>query len=147
MVPLAPREWVLVHVTGAVRRPGVVRLPAGSRVQDAVEAAGGVPRRRGVGATNLARRLVDGERLDVGQPGPQLDPPVGQGGAPDPAPIDLNAATAPQLEQLPGIGPVTAGRILSWRSANGRFTIVDELLEVPGIGPKTLAQLRPRVRV
>ncbi len=142
----SPAAWLLVHVTGEVRRPGVVRLPVGSRVQDAVGAAGGVRRGGDVGRTNLARPLVDGERLDVGGTGSQPEGPRGEM-SPEPAPVDLNTASAEALQTLPGVGPVTAERILAWRSANGRFTIVDELVEVPGIGPKTLAQLRPRVRV
>lgn len=140
-------EPLLVHITGDVRRPGVVRLPAGSRVEDAVEAAGGMRRGGDVGGTNLARLLVDGERIDVGGAASAqvttADPSVGSGSVP----VDLNTATAAQLDELPGIGPVTAAKIVAWRAANGRFTIVDELLEVSGIGPATLAELRPHVRV
>lgn len=140
-----PDVSLLVHIDGEVAHPGVFRLPAGSRVQDAVEAAGGLRRGGDVGATNLARPLVDGERIDVGAaadlPGAGGTQPAGG------APVDLNLATAEQLDSLPGIGPVTAAKILAWRAANGRFTVVDELVEVPGIGPATLAELRPHVRV
>lgn len=142
----SPVPSVVVHVVGEVRRPGVVTLPAGSRVADAVAAAGGLRRGGRLGATNLARVLTDGERVDVGG----TDPATGGGtGAPAGAagPIDLNTATAEQLDSLPGIGPVTAAKILAWRAAHGRFTVVEELAEVPGIGPKTLAELAPRVRV
>lgn len=142
-----PEVSLLVHVAGDVKRPGVVRLPAGARVEDAVEAAGGLRRGADVGATNLARLVVDGERIEVGaDQGQSQLAPSGSIGVPG-APIDLNTATAEQLDSLPGIGPVTAAKILAWRTANGRFTIVDELAEVPGIGPKTLAELRAHVRV
>ena len=142
----SPSPSVLVHVVGAVRRPGVVRLPAGSRVADAVEQAGGLRRNGEVGGTNLARQLTDGERIEVGAPdrAPDVDQP---GSAPDPPQVDLNTATADQLDALPGVGPVTAAKILAWRSEHGRFTVVDELAEVAGIGPKTLAELRSLVRV
>ncbi len=134
---------LVVHVTGEVRRPGVVTLPVGSRVADAVAAAGGVRRGGSLGSTNLARLLVDGERIEVG--GRSSNGSVG--GAATAGPVDLNSATAEQLDALPGIGPVTAAKILAWRSQNGRFSVVEELAEVPGIGPRTLAELRPLVRV
>lgn len=143
---------LVVHVVGEVRRPGVVTLPAGSRVADAVEAAGGLRRGAELGATNLARVLADGERVEIGgdqaagsgtgvpgSAGPVVGAPLGL--------VDLNTASAEQLDALPGIGPVTAAKILAWRAEHGRFSVVDELAEVPGIGPKTLAELRPHVRV
>ncbi|MGB7982904.1 MAG: ComEA family DNA-binding protein, partial [Candidatus Nanopelagicales bacterium] len=134
-----------VHVAGEVRKPGVVRLPAGARVQDAVEAAGGLRRGADLGGTNLARLVADGERIEVGGSEPSV---AGDGNsAPAGAPLDLNTATAEHLDALPGVGPVTAAKILAWRTEHGRFTVVDELAEVPGIGPKTLAELRPLVRV
>jgi competence protein ComEA len=144
--PTAP---VVVHVVGAVRRPGVVTLPAGARVADAVRAAGGMRKGGRLGATNLARPLVDGERVEIGgaaDGGPAAGD-AAAGALPGPAaPLDLNNATAAQLDLLPGVGPVTAAKILAWRSEHGRFSTVDELAEVPGIGPKTLEQLRPLVR-
>jgi competence protein ComEA len=142
----SPSPPVLVHVAGQVRKPGVVRLPAGSRVVDAVRAAGGLRRGGQLGGTNLARVLTDGERIEVG--GAQADAGSGGvGGAGGTGPLDLNTATAEQLDALPGIGPVTAAKILAWRSTHRRFSVVDELAEVPGIGPKTLEDLRPLVRV
>lgn len=140
---------IVVHVAGEVRRPGVVRLPAGSRVIDAVEAAGGLKRGESVGGVNLARVLTDGERVEVGS---EVDavaqPPTGVSGTSAAgSPLDLNTATAEQLDALPGIGPVTAAKILAWRSQHGRFTVVDELAEVSGIGPRTLEELRAHVRV
>lgn len=150
---------VLVHVAGAVREPGLVELAAGSRVADAVEAAGGVTVRGDPASVNLARPVVDGEQVVVVRhgsapvalgavPGPVVggNPSLGAGAAPA-GPVDLNTATLEQLDALPGIGPVLAARILDWRSANGRFSSVDELGEVSGIGEATLADLRPAVRV
>ena len=148
-----------MHVTGAVAEPGVVTVPAGSRVVDAVRAVGGVTDEADQSTLNLARPLVDGEQVWVGRPGET--PPVapgplpraggdpgdaGPGGAPS-APLDLTAATQADLEELPGVGPVTAGHILSWREEHGRFSTVEELLEVSGIGERTLAQLEPLVTV
>jgi competence protein ComEA len=142
----SPSPSVMVHVVGEVREPGVVQLPAGSRVVDAVRAAGGLRRGGKLGGTNLARVLADGERIEVG--GADAGASVGMvGGAGTGGLLDLNTATAEQLDALPGIGPVTAAKILSWRSTHRRFSVVDELAEVPGIGPKTLADLRPLVRV
>ncbi|MFC6087598.1 helix-hairpin-helix domain-containing protein [Sphaerisporangium aureirubrum] len=145
----APTAQVVVHVTGKVRRPGLVTLPMGARVADAVTAAGGF--RAGVTATglNLARRLTDGEQIIVGaKPGTLAPPPP----APDPAaapppPLDLNTATAGQLETLPGVGEVLATRITEFRQTHGGFRSVDQLRDVTGIGERKYADLRPRVRV
>ncbi len=146
----SPSPSLTVHVAGEVRHPGVVTVPAGARVADAVAAAGGLRKGAKLGSTNLARPVVDGERVEVG-PGADLAGAPGAasatGGAATAPILDLNSATADQLDALPGIGPVTAAKILAWRTANGRFTVVDELAEVPGIGPKTLEELRPLVRV
>jgi competence protein ComEA len=144
---------VVVDVAGKVRRPGIATLPIGSRVVDALEAAGGV--RHGVDLTtlNLARLLVDGEQIVVGVPPPGgVAAPAASaaggvaGGAADGAPlVNINSATQVQLEELPGVGPVTAQAILQWRTDNGPFTAVDELLEVSGIGDATLAEIAPFV--
>jgi competence protein ComEA len=144
---------VVVDVEGRVRRPGLVRLPAGSRVADAVRSAGGAAPGAVLARLNLARVLADGEQLLVPGPGdPEPSGPAGPvpGGAPAGAPgtpVDLNTATQEGLDALPGVGPVLAGRILAWRTQHGRFSTVDELGEVPGIGPKALERLRPLVRV
>ena len=154
----APLGEVTVHVRGRVTRPGVVTLPAGSRVVDAIEAAGGVKAGASIGALNLARLLVDGEQVAVGVKAPRGDPAgaeapgdsvEGSSGGPseDGGLVDLNAATASELEELPGIGPVLADRIVQWREDNGRFTDVEVLGEVSGIGDALMAQLRPLVRV
>ncbi len=135
---------VVVHVVGAVAAPGVVRLPAGSRVLDAVAAAGGGTDDADLARLNLARVLVDGEQVVVPRPG---DPSPTTGTAPDGGPsaglVDLNGATLVQLDGLPGVGPVLAQRIVDRRP----FTSVDELDEVSGVGPTLLERLRPLVRV
>ncbi|ROR91606.1 helix-hairpin-helix domain-containing protein [Nocardioides aurantiacus] len=150
----SPGATVVVDVAGKVRRPGVATLPAGSRVVDALEHAGGARQGVDLRGLNLARVLVDGEQVLVGAP-VAAAVPAGPGGAaagaaqaaPDPAGalVSLNAATPEQLETLPGVGPVTAQKILDWRSTHGSFTAVDELLEVDGIGDKTLAEIAPHV--
>jgi competence protein ComEA len=145
---------VTVHVAGRVRRPGVVTLPGGARVADAIAAAGGLrPDARGV-QLNLAALLVDGERVEVrrGDQGISAGARGGHSGgvAEPPAQttiININTATASQLETLPGVGPVLAGRIISWREINGLFPSVETLGEVAGIGPVLLENLRPLIAV
>src|SRR5918993_1234031 len=136
---------LLVHVAGSVRNPGVVRLPEGSRVLDAVQAAGGVEAGVDLTGLNLARFVVDGEQVLVGVPVPADGAPTGAGGQPAGSStgglVNLNTATLEQLDTLPGIGPTLAERILQWRQEHGRFSSVDELQEVSGIGPRTLEQL------
>lgn len=148
---------LVVDVVGPVRRPGVVRLPAGARVVDALAAAGGLKPGASPGMLNLAAVLADGQQIVVGAsappgtgdtadaPAPAGATPVGPGGEPDL--VDLNTATLEQLDGLPGVGPVLAQRILDWRTTNGRFTNVDQLAEVAGIGERKLADIRKRVRV
>lgn len=148
----SPSTDVVVDVAGKVRRTGIVRVPAGSRVVDALAAAGGALPGVDLTALNLARRLVDGEQLLVGVPAPaggstSAAGPGGPTGADPGVPLDLNAATVDQLQELPGVGPVLAQRIVDWRVAHGRFSSVDELREVSGIGAKKFADLRTRVRV
>lgn len=152
----APAPAVLVvSVSGRVARPGLVELPEGSRVADALEAAGGALPDTDLSALNLARRLTDGEQVAVGVPaapdaagGPVgATPPDGGEAAPTGGPVDLNIATEADLDALPGVGPVTAQRILDWRAANGRFTRVEQLREVEGIGERRFAQLRELVVV
>jgi competence protein ComEA len=141
---------VAVHVAGRVRRPGVVELPAGSRVADAITAAGGVTAGADLDAVNLARKLVDGEQIRVAARGEQPAPPAaaapGQGGAVPGALVDLNTASAEQLEALPGVGEVTASRIIAYRQAHP-FRSVEELRQVEGIGERRYAQLEKLVTV
>ncbi|MFI6794821.1 helix-hairpin-helix domain-containing protein [Streptosporangium canum] len=136
---------VTVHVTGKVRRPGVITLPAGSRITDAVQAAGGVRKGAATGLLNLARKLVDGEQIIVGAAGPAAAAPP----TADPAPIvlDLNTATPEQLEQLPGVGEVLARRIVEYRDGHGGFRTVEQLREVSGIGDRKYAEIREKVHV
>ncbi|GAA4883366.1 helix-hairpin-helix domain-containing protein [Actinomycetospora straminea] len=164
--PLPAEGPIVVSVSGKVERPGLVRIPPGSRVGDAIDAAGGATPEADLTGLNLAARIGDGEQVVVGVPTP-VTPPAGAGGAgagaggagsaaapaggaSGGAPggrLDLNAATLEQLDQLPGVGPVTAQRILEWRTQNGRFGAIEQLQEVSGIGDARFANLRDLVTV
>jgi competence protein ComEA len=138
-------------VVGKVRKPGIVTVPKGSRVFEAIAAAGGLKGNVDTTAVNMARLLTDGEQILIGTapatvPGAAAGAAAAGSGA-APAKINLNTATAEQLDTLPGVGPVTAQSILSWRTENGRFTSVEDLLDVKGIGDATLAELRDHVTV
>lgn len=150
--PSRAPEPLRVHVLGAVARPGVVSLPPGSRVEDAIAAAGGLSPGARPGELNLAAVVADGVQIVVGDadaPGGQLRGVEGpaSGVAGGAAAIDLNAATVEQLDALPGVGPVTAQAILAWRSQHKAFSRIEELQEVDGIGPKTYERIAPHVRV
>ncbi|MBU4215833.1 MAG: ComEA family DNA-binding protein [Actinobacteria bacterium] len=134
---------VVVHVVGAVAAPGVVRLAAGARLLDAVAAAGGSAPDADLSAVNLARVLVDGEQVVVPVLGQQTSPAATGAAVPGDDRLDLNSASLAQLDELPGVGPVLAQRIVDRRP----FTAVDELDEVSGIGSALLERLRPKVRV
>ena len=157
---------LVVHVVGQVVHPGLVRLRPGARVADALTAAGGTRAGADVAALNLARLVVDGEQIRVPEPGesPAAGPAAGGAGGAGSSgagvaggagmsgssggsngPVSLNAADAAALDTLPGVGPVLAQRIIDWRTEHGRFTSVDELGEVSGIGDKLMGQLRPKV--
>nr|WP_258040028.1 ComEA family DNA-binding protein [Streptomyces sp. SM1] len=139
---------IVVDVSGKVREPGIHRLPAGSRVEDALRAAGGVRPGTKTDALNRARFLVDGEQVVVGGPAAagQASGTAGGAAAGPTAPVSLNTATLDQLDGLPGVGPVLAQHIVDHRTRNGGFRSVDELREVNGIGDRRFADLRDLVR-
>lgn len=161
-----PNQPVVVSVVGLVHTPGLVTLTPGARIADALKAAGGTTDGADTVGLNMARQVDDGEQIVVGiapvkgqpavlgssvSPGSTVSPPTSS--APRPAkggpaqPVNLNTATVQQLDALPGVGPVMAAAIVAWRDANGKFTSIDQLAEVDGIGPGRLEKLRPLVRV
>ncbi|WP_225310306.1 ComEA family DNA-binding protein [Microbacterium testaceum] len=144
---LAAEAGVYVHIAGAVREPGLYRLDPGDRVADAVARAGGFADDAQRDGVNLARAVADGEQIVVPIVGAQTAAPASGTGGGASGTLDLNTATREQLDELPRVGPAMADRILEWRETNGRFTSVDDLLSVPGIGEKMLAGLRDLVRV
>ena len=132
-------DQIVVDVKGDVVTPGLVTLPTGSRVADAIAAAGGVVSSANVASLNLAERLTDGQMIFIGNAqSMELSS--------DPR-INLNLATEAELDSLPGVGPVMAGRIVAWRETNQKFHSIEELQEVPGIGPKVFANLKALVRI
>ncbi|MFD4480668.1 helix-hairpin-helix domain-containing protein [Streptomyces sp. NPDC058471] len=149
---------IVVDISGKVRSPGILRMPAGSRVADALKAAGGVRRGADTDGLNRARLLIDGEQVVVGAPVTEPAAPAAPGvgaaegaaegatGAGPAAPIGLSTATAEQLDELPGVGPVLAQHIIDYRTEHGGFRSVDELREVNGIGDKRYADLQNLVR-
>ena len=136
---------VVVHVAGAVERPGVYRLPAGSRVDDAVRRAGGAGLKAELEAVNLAARLADGQQVVVPESGPAGAAAVA-GGSPEEGPISLGTATVEQLDTIEGIGPVTAQDIVEFRDQRGGLASVEQLDRVSGIGPATMESLRDRLQ-
>jgi competence protein ComEA len=147
----SPTGELVVDVTGKVRHPGIVTLRLGSRVVDAVHAAGGARKGVSLAGLNLARPLDDGEQVVVGVPAvsgvaaPAASATASAGAAGATPMVNVNSAGQPELEELPGVGPVTAQAILSYRQENGAFTSVDQLLDVSGIGDATLAKIAPFV--
>jgi competence protein ComEA len=142
-----PSSRVVVDVVGAVRRPGLYRLPHDSRIADALTRAGGATRKADLAQVNLAAPVADGEQIVVPRRGPAGVagvPAASSPGEPS-APVQLSTATIEQLDSLPGVGPMTAQKILDYRQKHGAFQSVDELDAVPGIGPKRLEQLRDLV--
>jgi competence protein ComEA len=147
-IEAAPPARLVVHVVGAVRRPGLYRLDHGSRIADAVRRAGGATRRADLSLVNLAAQVSDGTQVVVparvavaaGPPGEEGDATAAAAG-----PVHLNTATIEQLDALPGIGPVTAQKIIDYREEHGAFSSIDDLDAIPGIGPARLEQLREQV--
>lgn len=155
----------VVSVVGLVNKPGLVTLQPGARIADAVQAAGGTLDGADLVGLNMAQRVADGQQIVVGLAPPNGEPAAlgsgvtpstrgpatatssAPGSGPASGPIDLNTATVEQLDALPGIGPVMAAAIVAWRDANGKFTSVDQLSDVDGIGPARLEKLRSLVRV
>lgn len=146
-VAVKSHSMLVVHVVGAVRRPGLYRLKGGARIADAVRRAGGTTRKANLEAINLAAPVEDGLQVVV----PRRLPPAPAGAPGDAAapaaggPVHLNTASLEQLDTLPGVGPVTAQKIVDWRQTHGAFTSVDDLDAIPGIGPARLEQLRDLV--
>jgi competence protein ComEA len=150
-VSIEPRRpaVALVHVAGVVRRPGVYRLREGERIQDALRRAGGARAGADLNAINLAAKVADGQQVVVPRRGATRAAAAGAGapGGPAQPPVSLNTATAEQLDTLDGVGPATAAKILDWRRRHGGFRSIDDLGEIPGIGPKRLAALRTKVQL
>ena len=138
---------VVVSVVGLVAHPGVVTVSTGARVADAVAAAGGLLREADPASVNMAALVADGQQIAIGVPGAATRPGSSGAASAAPGPVNLNTATAGELDALPGIGPVLAQRIVDYRSQQGRFTTVDQLDDVPGIGPALYARLAGSVTV
>ncbi|HJX32842.1 MAG TPA: ComEA family DNA-binding protein [Solirubrobacterales bacterium] len=144
--PSGQASDVVVDVTGAVGRPGVYRLPAGSRVTDAVDRAGGASGKAQLEAINLAAKLADGQQVVVPEQGPGGAPVSAGASSAEEGPISLGTATVEQLDTIDGIGPVTAQDIIDFRDQHGGLGSVDQLDQVSGIGPATMESLRARLQ-
>lgn len=145
VVSISPvRSTILVHVAGKVRKPDVYPLLQGARVADAIKAAGGVLKGVDISDINLARVAIDGEQIYVGYV-PKTSSPTTKSGKKFNGVININRATKSEFDSLVGIGPVIASRIVSFRNQNGPFMALEDLIKVPGVGPKTLEKMRPRL--
>jgi competence protein ComEA len=140
--PATAARLLVVDVVGAVRRPGLVRLPEGSRVADAIANAGGLRRGAERAGVNFAAPVSDGQQVVVPQRGAAVAAGVGGAAPASTGPVSLSSATAEQLEALPGVGPATAEKIVAYRQQHGAFRSVDELDAISGIGPARIADLR-----
>jgi competence protein ComEA len=153
IAPRAAARATLVHVAGAVRHPGVYRMRDDDRIQDAVERAGGARSGADLNAINLAAKVADGQQVVVPRRGAtaavsgSTAAAGGDGAARSQGPISLNTATAEQLDTLDGVGPATAQKILDYRRQHGGFRSIEDLDQIPGIGPKRLAALRGKVQL
>ena len=145
VVSISPiRSTILVHVAGKVRKPDVYPLLQGARVADAIKAAGGVLKGVDISDINLARVAIDGEQIYVGYV-PKTSSPTAKSRKKFTGVININRATKSEFDSLVGIGPVIAARIVSYRNQNGPFMALEDLIKVPGVGPKTLEKMRPRL--
>ena len=155
LLPTPTTQPIYVFISGAVKHPGVYKLPSGSRYVEAVQMAGGFSSEADLSQVNLAKKLIDEEQLVIpggtGNPAPELTiggngllytptPPAGK-------PVNLNTASADELDKVPGIGPTAAQKIVEYRTANGPFTRIEDLLKVPGIGPTILDEIRGQVTI
>ncbi|GAA3255703.1 hypothetical protein GCM10010532_105230 [Dactylosporangium siamense] len=145
--PSGAAARLVVSVNGKVHRPGLVELPAGARVADAITAAGGALPGTDLTGLNLARKVVDGEMISVGVPAPPGGAPAVPGGGGGGGPVNLNTATVTELQTLPGIGEVLAQRIVEYRDRHGGFRAVTDLRQVEGIGDAKFQQLKDKVTV
>lgn len=145
--PSTASRALVVYVVGAVHKPGVYSLSEGARVLDAVAAAGGLLADADAARLNLAARVADGTRLAVPRVGEVVATETGGGAAEPSGPVNLNSATVDQLDKLPGVGPSTAAAIVAFREQHGAFRSVDQLLDIRGIGPAKLEELRRYVTV
>ncbi len=158
--PAPTKAPIEVHVVGAVVRPGLYKLPEGSRIQDAINAAGGLLSETDANSLNLAAKVEDGQQLQIGSGAGLSAGPTQPGGAPftviqtQPATggtstdlININTATATQLESLPGIGPTTAQNIINYRTQHGQFATIEDIMNVPGIGPATFDSIQNLITV
>jgi competence protein ComEA len=148
--PVPTDTPIIVHITGAVPRPGVYALPEGARVQDAISAAGGFLAEAEKSGINLARALEDGEQLDIPYVEgftPVIATPPEEVFVPSSDLIDINTAATFELESLPGIGPTTAQKIVEYRETNGPFVSIEDIVNVPGIGPTTYDRIKDLITV
>lgn len=148
--PVPTESPIVVHITGAVPRPGVYALPKGARVQEAISAAGGFLAEADKANINLAALLEDGEKLDISYiegASPVLATPEEAVVVTTTELIDINVATQAELESLPGIGPTTAQKIIEYRDANGPFINTEDIINVPGIGPGTYERIKDLITV
>jgi len=146
-----PKKDLIIHVCGAVRKPGVIKLKKGDRVVDALNLAGGATEDAGLDVLNLAAKLSDGQRVYVPRQGEQVNQEMMgsiAGSSPEQASlVNINSASATELESLPGVGPVLAQRIMEYRESEGGFSSVEQLRKVEGIGPKKFEQLKDKVTI
>lgn len=154
LVPAPTAQPIVVHVVGAVPRPGVYEFPKGARVRDAILAAGGLLTDADVGIINMAALLQDGQRLEIpslsgtpGTPSTVTTPAAGTTPAPNADLIDINKASLEQLDTLPGIGPTTAQKIIDYRTTNGPFQRIEDIMNVSGIGPSTFDKIKNLITV